>query len=461
MQDKHNLRTFYTILLTQVFSLIGSQMSGLAVGIWVYQETGNAAPLAFAAFFGTLPRVVMSGVAGVLADRWDRRYVMVIADIGQGLTTGFLMLVFLTDSFALWHLYTMSFLGSIFSAFQGPAFQASITMLIPDEHRDRANALQQLTGPASGVIAPIITGLVFTIIGVTGVMAIDMVTFFVAVGVILMVHIPRPEQTAEGAASRGSIWKEAFYGFRYLWNKRPLFVLVSYFSFVNFLANGVFILMTPYVIARTDSTELLGTLLGVMSMGAIVGGIFMSVWGGTRPRIHTVLPGIAFAGAFIAAYGLEMSPILMGAVLFIMMVPLPMVNAAITSILQLKVAPDIQGRVFAAIGQLASLMTPLAYLAAGPLADNVFEPAIGQSSWDSVAPLVGNEVGAGMGLMFVISGVLASLSAWVIYAIPSIRSMEADLPDYEPVTAPDDEALDVSEITVETIPAEGMAPAAS
>ena len=449
-ESARNLRTFYIIILTQTFSLIGSQMSSLAVGIWVFNETGNAAPLALAAFFSALPRVITTGFAGVLADRWDRRKVMLIADIGQGIATFFLMFVFLTDSFELWHLYITAFFSAIFGSFQSPAFQASITMLIPDSHRDRANAIQQLTGPASGVIAPIITGLVFAVIGVTGVMAIDVITFFVAVGVIFTVHIPQPAQTEEGKAGQGSIWKESFYGFRYLWQKRPLFVLVSFFALINFLANAAFILMTPYVIARTGSEALLGTLLGVMNLGAIAGGIVMGIWGGTRPRIHTVLPSIFITGICMALFGFEFPAVLMGLVLFVMLFPIPMANAAIASIMQAKVAPDLQGRVFAALGQMAMVLTPIAYLVSGPLVDNILEPAVGGENWDIVEPIVGNEFGAGMGLLFVICGLIAVTLSAIVYASPAIRNMEATMPDFEPEVQPEIELPESVDNVVDT-----------
>ena len=154
MADRRTLRTFYTLILTQTFSLIGSRMTGLAVAIKVFNDTDRATPLTIVAFLTAVPQVVSANVAGVLADRWDRRYVMMIADAGQALATFLLMLSFLSGAFELWHLYVLTVIQSIFSVFQGPAFDASVTMLVPDEHRDRANTIRQLTGPASGLIAP-------------------------------------------------------------------------------------------------------------------------------------------------------------------------------------------------------------------------------------------------------------------------------------------------------------------
>jgi MFS transporter, DHA3 family, macrolide efflux protein len=432
MSKPYNMRTFYTLILTQVFSLIGSRISGLAISIWVFKQTGDATPLALVSFFFILPQIIASGFAGALADRWDRRYVMMLSDAGQALGTVLLLISFSSGGFQLWHLYVVTFLSSIFGVFQGPAFQASVTMLVPDEKRDSANAIQQVTGPIAGIIAPALAGVIYALVGVVGSIVVDLATFVIAVAVVFYVRIPRPEQTAEGRAMKGSLGKEMFDGFRYLWSRQPLFWMMIYSTFVNFLVGGIMALETPYILARTGSETTLGILLGVMNLGALAGGIIMSMWGGTRPRIHTILPTILIAGVALAVAGAAQSPLLLGIALFMFLFPLPMSNAAAMSMLQAKVAPDLQGRVFAAIGQMAMFMLPFAFLLVGPLADNVFEPAVAQPGWQVVAPLVGDSAGAGIGLIFVIGGILTAVLSLVVYLIPAVRRIETTLPDYIP-----------------------------
>lgn len=430
MKRSASLRTFYILILTQVLSLIGSRMTSLAIGIKVFSDTNQATPLALTAFFSTLPSLLSASIAGVFADRWNRRYMMIIADIGQAAGTLILLVSFVTGTFELWLLYLVAFIQAFFGTFQSPAFDASITMLVPDEHRDRANAIQQLTGPASGIVAPVLAGLLFTVVGVTGVMAIDLATFAVAVLIVLLVDIPHPQQTEEGRAMRTNVWRDALTGFRYLRSRQTLFSVALYVALVNFLLGGTFVLNTPYILTITGSETALGTLLGVMSAGSIVGGVIMSAWGGTRPRIHTIMPGIAVAGACLALYGVGRSPLALGATLFLLMLPLPMVNAAFMSIMQAKVPPDLQGRVFAAMSQISIGLMPIALALVGPLADRVFEPAVGRPGWEPVAPLVGSQPGAGMGLMMLVAGSLIVLLTVVVYSRRSVRQMEATLPDY-------------------------------
>lgn len=441
----HNLRTFYTIILTQTFSMIGSRISSLAVGMWIFAQTGEATPLALVTFFTTLPMVIASSLSGVLADRYDRRHVMVLADIGQAAGTLLLLLSFASGSFEVWHLYVVTVIQSLFGVFQGPAFSAAVTTLVPDEHRDRANAIQQITGPSAGIIAPIIAGFVYAAVGVTGAIVVDLMTFLVAIVVILSIHIPRPVETDEGRATRTSVWKEVMGGMTYFWSRRPLLFLSLYVSMINFLFGGSMALITPYLLSRTGSTETMGLILGALNLGGLAGGILMGVWGGTRPRIHTIMPGIFIMGVFISLLGMGQSAPVLGLAMFFMLFPAPFVNASFMSIMQVKVPPDLQGRVFAALHQVSIMLMPISALLVGPLADNVVEPMVNQPGWERFGALVGNTPGSGMGLIYFVAGIGAMLTTLVIYSIPRIRNIESILPDYklknEPVEQEEQEKL--------------------
>jgi DHA3 family macrolide efflux protein-like MFS transporter len=452
-KPSQNTRTFYTLILTQACSLIGTLISRLAVSIWVYAETGNATPLALVAFFAALPMALTYSFSGVLADRWDRRYVMILADAGQAVGTLLLLLSFASGGFQLWHLYAISFLQALFGVFQAPAVSASITMLIPDEKRDRANAIQQMASPLSGTIAPALAAGIYALLGVTGAIFIDLLTFVVAITVVFNVHIPRPVQTDAGEKLRGSVWKEALGGFRYLWGHRPLLYLALYVAVVHFIFNGMMVLSTPYILARADQNEwILGAVFSVANLGSFCGGIVMGIWGGTRPRIYTIIPSRIVIGGMMIWFGASQHPLLLALAFFALAFPIPVGNAPFVSLFQVKTPPDIQGRIFATIAQINTALLPVSYLLVGPLADTVFEPSVGGTGWDWIGSLVGTGVGAGMGLMMVISGLLViGISVWA-FVIPSLRRLESILPDYAPVAA-DDADSDAPELPAEPEPA--------
>lgn len=418
------LRTYYVLLVAETASMIGTLVSYLAVSIAVFRQTGHATPLALVEFFAALPVIATGGLAGALADRFDRRTMMLIANVGFVVCSGLLLLAFASTAFQLWQLYALSFASAVFAALQRPAFQASVAMLAPEDRRDRANALGQMTGPVARMAAPAVAGMVFAAVGVVGAIALDIVTFLAAIAVLLIVRIPMPAKSEEGRALAGSIWRQAFDGFRYLGARPALLILAGYNAVTTFLTFGALVLGTPYVLARTASETTFGLVLSVLNVGAVAGALAMSAWGAGWPKARTVFLGFAVAGLFLVLTGMARGAATLSAALFGFAFLIPIVNAAIASIYQARVAPDLQGRVFAAIGQVGGLLTPVAFLVAGPLADQVFEPARGRPAWRAVAWAVGAGHGAGIGLLFVIAGVLTALLSLAVYAAPAIRSLE-------------------------------------
>jgi DHA3 family macrolide efflux protein-like MFS transporter len=423
-------RTYYVLLLAQAVSLLGSQISGLAVGIAVFRQTGHATPLALVAFFTVAPRVLLGGFAGALADRFDRRRVMLLANVGYVVSSGLLLFSFASGAFQLWHLYALVLSGALCAAIEAPAFAASVAMLVPDSHRDRANALAMLGAPAAGVLAPAVAGLLYAVIGVEGSILLDIASFLFALVALALVRIPMPSQSAEGGGRRAPVWRQAFDGFRYLLDRPLLLGLCGCFSVTSFLALGALALNVPYILDRTGSVAGLGLVMGAVNFGALAGAVAMAVWGGTRPRIHTVMLAAVVVGAFLALAGVSRGAFSIGASLFMLMFAVPFIEAASMSIFQAKTPPDLQGRVFAAVGQITALLRPAAYLVVGPLADRVFEPARQAPLWRRFAWLVGAGPGAGIGLMFVIAGTLALLFSLAVYGVPAIRRMETTLPDH-------------------------------
>jgi MFS family permease len=424
-QPAAGVRTYYILLVTETVSLVGSLVSYLAVSISVFRQTGHATPLALVEVFAALPVILAGGLAGALADRFDRRGVMLAANLGFVVCSGLLLASFAFGAFRLWHLYALSFASALFAALQRPAFQASVAMLIPEDRRDRANALGQITGPVARVIAPAIAGLLFAAIGVVGVIAVDIATFLAAIAVLVFVRIPQPDRTDEGRALEAPVWRQAFDGFRYLVGHRVLLAFCGYNAVAAFLVGGVLVLGTPYVLARTGSEAQFGLVLSALNVGAVAGALAMSAWDGARRRVQTVFLGMVVHGVFLAVAGIGQGAISLAVAFFAAMFTIPIVGAATQSIFQAKVAPDLQGRVFAAIGQVNGLLAPLAYLVAGPLADGAFEPARRLPTWRAVAWAVGDGPGAGIGLMFVIGGVLTAGLSLSVYAAPAMRRMEA------------------------------------
>jgi DHA3 family macrolide efflux protein-like MFS transporter len=424
------LFTFYTLLITQTFSLIGSRMTAVAVGIWVFSETGLAAPLLLVSFFTELPGMLMGGLAGVLVDRWNRKAVLVLADTGQALGSLLLLISFQSGNFQLWHLYAISMLQGVFAAFQGPAEGATVTLLIPEGQRERANGIIELAFPLAGVLAPMLAGLVYGWVGVVGVLAIDLITFVFAAGVASLLAIPQPPPSEEGQAGRGKYLAELRGGLGFIKARPALLAFMLYLGFNNFLLNGPLDLIIPYSISITGSEAQTGLVLGLMSLGAFAGALLATAIGGWRPRMRLILVGTLFNGVMFLALAAGRSLPWLGFSILLLMIPLPLNNALYKSILQIKAPPDLQGRVFAIMNQLYLLGSTTSFLVVGYLVDRVVNP------WAATAPMPWLEglglAGPAMGysLVLFVTGLLVLLSAGLALGRRPIRTLEADLPDY-------------------------------
>lgn len=460
------MRAFSLVAIGQFISLTGSAMTQFALGIWVFQQTGQATPLAGIAVANALP-IFLSPVIGALVDRWNRKLTMMISDLGAGVVTIILFILFSTGNLQIWHLIGGAFISSLCGMFQWPAYSAAISVMVPKEQYTRANVLQGLAESASGILAPslaaaLLVGLVvggqqitlpatilnslglepivfgglrlIPALGVVGIMMLDIVTFIAAIGALLIITVPQPERSATGAKAQSSFWSEMSFGFRYIFTRPGLLGLQLVFLFGNLFAGIGGTLLVPMILSRSDNNEqILGLVTSMFGIGGIAGGLLLSLWGGPKRRVNGVLMGhilSSLGGTLLFGLG-RIAPIWMFAAFFTSFV-IPALNGSNQSIWQAKVPPDVQGKVFAIRRMIAWGANPLAALLAGFLADRVFEPAMreGGALVSLFSGLVGSGPGAGMALIFILAGVCGALVGAAGYLVPAIRNVEDDLPDH-------------------------------
>jgi predicted MFS family arabinose efflux permease len=232
------------------------------------------------------------------------------------------------------------------------------------------------------------------------------------------------------------------YGFRYIFARPSLLALQLVFLAGNLIGSAAFVLLPALILSRTGNNEItLGTVQSALGIGGVIGGVLLSTWGGTQRRIHTLLISWTLAGLLgEVLMGLGQTPFIWGMSAFFTGFFIPFINGSNQAIWQAKVAPDVQGRVFAARRLIAQIAFPLSMLLAGPLADHMFEPAMQSSG--ALAPIFGDWVGtgngAGLALMFVGIGLITALIGLSGYLFPVIRNAEDILPDHDalPVEPP-------------------------
>lgn len=430
---RRGMATFLVVWAGQVVSVLGSYLTGFALAVWIYQQTGSATFFALITLVTTLPGMLLLPFAGALVDRCDRRWAMILSDSGAGAATLVLALLIWGDHLQLWHVYVLMSVISIFSALRWPAFTAAITTMVPSRHLGRANGMAQLAEAAAQILAPLLAGALVMSIGRQGVVLIDFASYLFAVVTLLAVRMPPPVVTQEGASHRGSLWREARSGWSFIHRRPGLLAVLMLLAVTNIGTGLVQVLLSPMVLSFA-SPAVLGRVLTVAGFGMLAGGLVMSVWGGPRRRVVGLLGFLLLQGVILPFGGLRASAPLIAAGAFIYLFAVPILNGTNQALWQSKVAPDLQGRVFA-VRRLVALSTlPLAYLTAGPLADRVFEPlmAAGGPLAGNVGRLIGVGKGRGMALMLFVIGFFIVLVVAVASRSPRLRRLESELPDVLP-----------------------------
>lgn len=424
------LRTFALVAAGQFVSILGSALTAIALGIWVYQQTRSVTLLGLIILAGSVPGVIVSPLAGSIVDRSDRRLVMILSDCvscAAELVIGGLILF---GRIELWCFYVLAAVASMADAFQEPAYLASVPLLVPKRHLGRASGFVQLSQGIARIVTPALAGVILASAGIGPVLLVDVSTFLVAVVILLCVRFPRPIETEEGRRGRGSWWREAAAGWSYLRARSGLMALLILFSLVNFLVALVNVLYIPLVLSFASTTAL-GSTLTVGGTGMLAGSVAVMALGIPRQKVRAIMGLLFLGGLVIGLSGVWPSAVWIAANGFVMMAVLPVLQATSQVLWQTKVAADVQGRVFALRRMLAQASLPAAYLAAGPLADKLFEPLLlpGGPLASSVGQWIGVGPGRGIGLMFVLAGAIGCLLATAGYLHPRIRHLEVELPD--------------------------------
>lgn len=427
-----SVRTFITVWIGQTVSLTGSSMTGFALTIWVWQLTGSATALALFGFATQLPRILVAPFAGVIADRCNRKLLMVVGDTAAGLSTLALLLLCVTGSLQLWHLYLWAAVSATFGQFQELAHSASLSLMVPQRHYSRACSMGFLASYGSNILAPALAGALYPAIGLSGILIADLTTFLAAVGTVLLSAIPQPNVTESHTERDGNMLHEMGFGWRYIAGRPSLLALLVLGSVFWFVHDFGASLYSPAILARTGSdAAVLGAVASAAGAGGAIGALAVSAWGGPKRRVRGMLLGMAGAGLSKTVFGTGQMLFIWVPAQFCSSVNFPLLGSCTEAIWLAKVKPEVQGRVFATRSTLVLLASTAGYLIAAPLADRVFEPAMmpGGALAGVFGGVFGTGSGAGMALLYTLSSICMLLVAIGGYACRPLRDAEILLPD--------------------------------
>ena len=423
------------VLGGQAISILASSMTGFALSIWVFQQTSSATSLGIMQSAFTLPYLLIIPLAGVMVDRYNRKLMMMISDLAAGLGSLTILILLATGHLQVWHFYLVNIVIGLGNAFQWPAYSAAISTMVPKEQYGRANGLMSFVQAGPSAVAPVLAGALLPAIGLKGILLIDISTFILAIAALLMVFVPAPVKTVEGQAGKGNLLQEAAFGFKYIFKRPSLLGFVVMLFFANLFLGFPNSVHVPLILSRTgNNSVILGAVETAGALSWTLGSLIMSAWGGPKRRIHGVLLGWTLYCVFgNIVFGLGRGLGIWVPAILVAGVGSSVGIATSQSLLQVKVAPDVQGRVFSARRMLTWFPDTFTPILGGLLADYVMEPAMQGSNWMTrlFGWLVGTESGSGMAVMMIIFGILTILALMSGYVFPQIRSMEDLLPDHD------------------------------
>ncbi len=397
-------RPFFTVWSGQALSLFGSQLVQFALIWYITDTTGSAIALSIGSLVGLLPQVFLSPFIGVLVDRWNRRRIMIVADILIALVTLVLALLLATNVIKLWHIYLVMFARAVGGGFHRPAMTASTSLMVPKEHLTRVQGLNQILNGGLYIVSAPLGALLIKLISTQGIIGIDVVTALIAVLPLTFIPIPQPEPTSESLAEKLTMFAEMKEGFQYVLGWRGLLIITGTATLLNFLLSPAFSLLPILVTGHFQgSVTDLGWVEFAFGVGVVAGGLGLSAWGGFKRRILTSILGIAGIGLGTLALGMVPSGFLSIAMVATLFVGLaqPITNGSLGAIMQAVVDPAKQGRVFTMTNSLAAAMTPVGLIIAGPLSDR-----FGVQTW------------------FIVGGFSCIAMAFLMFFTPTVMNIE-------------------------------------
>lgn len=420
---KHSgFKIYLLIWLGTFISEIGTGMTSFALGIYIYQLTGQAASSALVTLCAFLPGLLMTPLAGILADRYDRRLLMALGDGLSGLGVLWIYFSLQTSQPSLLNICLGAAISSVFSALVNPAFRATISDLVPKDQISKATGLSQINGIARYLISPSLAGLILAQGTIGQILLIDFSTIFVTVicSLIARRHIKSPRKSTPHP-----FWSEFIRGFQIIHEKRGIWLLVLLGTAFSFFLGTVEILLSPMILGFASSQEV-GWTMAISSSGMLLGGLILGIFSIKR-HFHLILSlSLGLLGIFMAGMGSKENLVWICFFGFLLFMSLPFANTAIDYLIRLNIDKSEQGKAWGTIGIISQFGYVIAYASMGWVADSFFKPLLlpkgALATW--LGSIIGTGSGRGYGLLLILAGFCISISALFLYRQSAIKELE-------------------------------------
>lgn len=404
--EKSNFGKFILLWLGELISAIGGGLTSFGLGVYVFQKTGSAAGMALVTLLGFLPTLLLSVPAGVLADRYDRRVLMMLGDGCSAIGIIYILICMINGGASLQQICIGVFISSVFSSLLEPSYRATVSDLLTKEEFSKANGLVSLAGSARYLVSPLIAGLLLMVSDVKLLLIIDISTFVLTVISTAVVKRGIETRKSENQKSFVESMKE---GWDAVHSSKGIFLLIMV-SAIMTLFLGVFqVLAEPLILAFADS-KTLGIGETVCACGMLVSSVILGMRGIKKNYVRVLGISLAMAGAFMIGFGVWENIYIICIFGFLFFAMLPFANNCLDYLVRTNIPDELQGRAWGFIGFLSQIGYVIAYGASGLLAD-------------FMADTLKTNVGRGAGVIIIFSGICLIVTAVTVLKIKSIQAL--------------------------------------
>ena len=418
------MRIFIIVWLGQFVSLFGSRLTEFALAVWVFQKTASITQFALIFLLFYLPNIIISPLTGILIDRWNRRYCMILSDLIAGITSFVIMVLVVQQQLEVWHIYLAIIILSLVNGLQLPAYTTSIAQLVDKENLTRANGMVQVATAIVKIITPAIAGFLSGIIHLKGILLIDLSTFIFAMITLFRVRFPKFKPAKSKKIRFSNLLKETLFSWNYIARRSNLVKLLIFVAITYFTFSMSEVLFWAFILSFSSSKEL-GLLLSIGGCGMLLGSLLITIRKGLILRIQGILFSVQLQGILLIMFSLKTSIVTAAVGIFGYLFVQPIIVSCNLSIWQSKIPFNLQGRVFALQQILERSLAIFAYLIIGPLVDYLFEPLIGSNLGETTSV----DSGQGLGLLISLIGIVNIVATLFAYGDVHLRRLEKELPD--------------------------------
>ena len=415
------MKNFYKLWLGELISNIGSGMTAFALSVYVYEKTGSVSYISLITLLSFMPSIILSPIGGLLADRYDRRLLMIIGDLFSGLGLIYILWNIQAGEKSIVPIFLGITFSSIFTSLLEPSYRATLTDILDEENYAKASGLIQAAGSAKYLISPVIAGMILSVADIRVILLLDILTFITT---CLMIFLVRKSMNSEMQNYKKDSFKGLLEGLFIIKENRGVYFLVIIMFFVCFFMGFIQILIRPMILALS-SVKTAGIMESLCAVGLLIGSLWIGIAGIKKNYSKILAVACFFCGIFMSMTGVNENLAIIGISTFLFFSTLPFMNSCADVLVRVSVPNELQGRVWGLISLITQMGTVVAYIISGIMADYVFEPMFNKNGIlvENIGMIIGTGKGRGIGFMLILSGIGMLIMAIVIWKNGEIREV--------------------------------------